>query len=301
MMQTLTGIFPAMFTPMSAPDRFDEDGIRKLVSYLLDGGVQGLFVLGSCGEFPVFSAEERADIISIVRDAAGSATPILAGTSGVTTRQTIRHTSLAAERGADVAVVLPPFYFGSSQAEIIAHFDAILNETEIPLLIYNNPFSTQTKIEIGTLKSLSGHPQVVGIKDSTSDFAFHQDLLAALWGTPTKVFQGDERLAAASFLAGCDGGTLGLASLAPRVFVDIYEHAVQRDIEGAFAAQQTANALLEIFEVRENGGDGGFFAAAKAALQLLGVCADVLSRPFARVTADELARVESILKRHRLL
>ena len=296
----LAGIFPAMFTPMKTPDRFDEQGLRRLVRYLTDGGVHGLFVLGSGGEFPVFTPEERGDIIGIVVDEVDGKVPIIVGTSAETTRKTMQNTNIAAERGASVAVILPPYYFTSTQAEVINHYQTILAETDIPILIYNNPFSTKVKISLETLHTLATKKKVVAVKDTTCDFAYHQDLLRSFEGKSVKIFQGDERLAAVSFLAGCDGGTLGLASITPRLFVELFQQAKQGNVAKVFEIQSQVNSLLRMFDVAD-GGDGSFFAGGKAALHLLGICENVISRPFEPLNSEAIQHVKQILNEHKLL
>ena len=302
MIQTsdLKGIFPAMFTPITERGEVDESGLRRLVQYLLSAGVHGLFVLGSCGEFPAFSSEERRGIVEKVVDEVKGNVPVIVGTSGESTGKTILNTKIAGQVGADAAVILPPYYFTSTQEEIVDHFRAVLAETDIPVMIYNNPFSARVKISLDTLETLSGEESVVAIKDSTGDFGFHEQLVNTLAGVNVRIFQGDERLAAASILIGTDGGTLGLASIAPRLFVDIYEAAKAGDYNRAFQLQYEANSLLEIFEV-VGATDGSFFAAGKAALQLLGICGPWVSRPFRPLTEEQVLQVEQVLRQHNLL
>lgn len=296
----LEGIFPAMFTPLTEEEQVDETGLRNLVNYLLNAGVHGLFVLGSGGEFPVFTPTERGKIIKIVVDEVNGKVPIIVGTSAETTRKAVINTQIASREGADVAVILPPYYFGSTQEEIIEHYKTILSETDIPVLIYNNPFSTKVKISLDTLETLAAKGNIVAIKDTTCDFYFHEQLVEVFEDTETKIFQGDERLAAASFLIGADGGTLGLASIVPKLFVDLYHTAKDGDYKKAFEFQNRINSLLQIFEVAGET-DASFFSGGKYALKLLEICKSSVSKPFRSLTEEQKVKVEEILKEHEIL
>ena len=297
----ITGVIPAMLTPMTANGDIDERGIRSLVRYLMSHGVNGVFVLGSSGEFSFLLPEERASVIRIVVDEVGGRLPVLAGVSDSGTKRVIENVKVAADAGADVAVALPPYYMGSTQSELQRHYAAILEATELPILLYNNPLSVGVSIPVELVESLAEHDRIVGIKDSSGDFTYFRRLLARLSARPRfRVVQGHEGLAAVSFLLGAHAGHLGLANVVPSLFVELYEAASAGDTRRALELQDEVDALSLMWSV---GGptDSSYLNSMKAALALLGVCGSGVSVPYQPLSADEVGHVRRILVAHGLL
>jgi 4-hydroxy-tetrahydrodipicolinate synthase len=257
--------------------------------------------LGSSGEFTALSPEDRLDVIRIVVDEVKGQVPILAGASDSGTKRVIRLVHAAREGGADVAVVLPPYYLGCTEAELLRHYQAILDETDMPILLYNNPASTRVRITLNTLKALTEHERVVGIKDSSGDFAYFRQAIYAYRDHPRfRVVQGHEGYAGVSFLLGAHAGHLGLANVAPRLFVELYEAAQDGKVEEVLRLQNEVDSLASMWEIG-GGTEASYFNSMKTALWLFGVCGLGVSRPYAPFGDAEVAQVRNIMQAHGLL
>lgn len=297
----IRGVIPAMLTPLTDDERVDEAGVRQLVRFLLGKGVHGLFILGSSGEFPALLPEERQEMIRIVVDEVKGRVPVLAGASDSGTKRVIANVHAARAAGADVAVVLPPYYLTCTEAEIIRHYQAILAETDMPILLYNNPPSTGVHITLGVLDVLAKHERIVGMKDSSGDFAFFQQVLYAYRDHPRfRVVQGHEGYAGISFLLGAHAGHLGLANVAPELFVHMYEAAKAGQTEQVMRLQHQVDSLAKMWTIG-GGSDSCYFNSMKAALKLFGVCGTGISRPYVPFGEAEMAQVRAMLQAHGLL
>ena len=295
------GVIPAMVTPLTDDEKIDEKGLRRLVRFLLERGVHGIFTLGSSGEFTALLPEERLDVIRIVVDEVSGQVPVLAGASDSGTKRVISLVHAARTGGADVAVVLPPYYLGCTEAELIRHYQAILDETDMPILLYNFPAGTGVRITLNILETLVGDHRVVGIKDSSGDFAYFRQMIYIYRDHPRfRVVQGHEGYAGVSFLLGAHAGHLGLANVAPRLFVKLYDAARAGDVEEVLRLQHQVDSLATMWEI---GGatESSYFNSMKTALHLFDVCGTGISRPYAPFGDTEVAEVQNILLQHGLL
>jgi len=291
------GIFPAMPTPLTEDERLDEVALARLVEHLLSGGVHGLWVLGSGGEAATLSETVRRDTIAATVGLVDGRVPVLVGTGATSTRQTIADTCLADELGADGAAIMAPYYFVLSPDELQAHYEAILCETDVPIMIYHNPWNAKLPMSVELVEALSAHERVIGIKDSAGDFAFTQALLHRFHDrSDFRVFQGIETNVAATILLGGHGAVLGLANLAPRLCVELYQAANQGNIERAFALQGRLSRLLESLSNGPGASDGLFVGGVKFGLSLLGICGPRATRPFRPLTASEKDRLREAME-----
>ena len=298
----LRGIFPPLPTPLTPGGNIDDEGLRRLIAHLVEGGVHGLWVLGSGGTYVAHTDDEKRRIVSTVVKEVGGAIPVLAGAGDCSTRKAIQGVELIAEAGADGAFVIPPFYFLHEQSELLNYFEAIAEVAPIPLMLYNNPANTQNGLTIDSIEQLSHVERIVGIKDSTCDLSYFQSLLHRFGTNPLfRVFQGGEFLVATSLLFGAHGAVFGLANVAPRLSVEIYEAARAKEVDRLVSLQERLVSLLEIEDIHGKGNDRSFLGGVQAALELLGVCSRTLPKPFLSFTEAEVARVDSILNKEGLL
>jgi 4-hydroxy-tetrahydrodipicolinate synthase len=208
---------------------------------------------------------------------------------------------LASELGADGAFILPPYYYVHSQDELQAHFELVLQETDLPIMLYHNPFNTKLPLRLGLVEALSKHERVIGIKDSGGDFTYTQALLRRFQDRPDfRIFQGFETTVAATLLLGGHGSVLGMPNLAPRLCVDLYDAASQGDIARAFALQARLTELLESLWSGLDSTDGLFIGGIKTGLSLLGICSPRTTRPFRPLTAEETQQLRGAMQREGL-
>jgi len=261
----LKGIYPACVTPFTADGAVDEKAIRHNVGRWLAAGCHGLLVLGSTGEFVHLDEYERDVAIVAARDACPKDRVLSIGVGHLGTAQTIRQTRRAAELGADVALVVTPFFYKAmmTHAALVAHYTAVADASPIPVLIYNVPPFTGINIEAQTVGALSKHPNIIGMKDSAGDVAqLSAEMDAAEPGFP--IFTGGARILYAAMMVGAVGGNLAVANVAPELCVAIYNAALANRREEALRLQ-TALAAVEAAVARPYG-----VAGYKVALSMLG-------------------------------
>lgn len=164
------GIIAAMVTPLTETYRVNEKGLRGLVNHLINGGVHGLFVVGTSGEFYGFTPEQRRKAFEICVDETKGRVPVYAGVNGITTKEAIAFAHMAEEVKADAISVLTPMFISLTQEELYNHYAEIAASTSLPMLLYNNVGKTNINISIDTAVRLSQIDNIVGIKDSSGDF-----------------------------------------------------------------------------------------------------------------------------------
>ncbi len=290
------GIFPPITTPLTETEEFDEQGMRRLVQYLIDSGVHGLFVLGSTGEFATFTQAERQRIIEVVVDEAAGRVPILANATEIGTKKTVQSARMVAETGADAMVLMVPFYFTHTASEVMRHFKDVTASVDLPAFIYNNPESTKFNLTPEMLEELCQEGRIVGIKDSSNDFAQFQELLRRFKGSKDfEVFQGEEHHLAASILLGAAGAVLTVANAVPKLCVALYEAGVNGEIERAFSLQDRLMKAFGMFQIPGALTAGSAIGGVKAALALRGICGGTVKKPFEPPPETDVKRIKEIL------
>lgn len=296
-MNKVQGIIPPLVTPILDRDVLDVDGLEQLLERVLGGGVQGVFALGTTGEAPSLSYRLRRKVIEHVCRKVAGRVPVFVGITDTSFVESIDLARIAADCGADAAVLAMPYYFPAGQSELIHYIESIVPELPLPVILYNMPAMTKVTLEVETLKRLAGLEQIVGIKDSSGDL----DYLAALqdlrllrpdWSIHT----GPEHLLIKSVGAGADGGVNGGANIFPKLFVDAYEAAVEGDEERMEALQLRIDQLQEIYDVGRN--VSRFIKGTKCALSVLGVCSDFMAEPFERFRIEERQQIQRIVNEH---
>jgi 4-hydroxy-tetrahydrodipicolinate synthase len=302
LVERIRGVFPAVVTPLTEDEEFDATAFERLVEYLLSNGVHGLWVLGGGGEGPNFSKELRGEVIRTAVQLAAGRVPVLIGTGAPSTRQTIENSQQAVNLGADAVAVIAPYFYLLKPDELQSHFETVAREAGVPVMLYHNPYNTKMPMSLEMIEALSTQEGIIGIKDSGGDFGFTQALLRLSQFRPGfRIFQGIETSAAATILLGGHGAVLGMANLAPRLCVQLYEAATQRDITRTLALQARLDALLGALWGGTNSGDGLFIGGVKVGLSLLGICCPRSARPFLPIADDEIAALREAMEREGLL
>ncbi len=264
-MPKLFGVYPACVTPFTDDDKVDTAGIKHNIGLWAAAGCHGFLALGSTGEFVVLDDNERDQVITAARDAVPSDRVLSVGVGHQGTAQTIRQAKRAAEMGADVVLVVTPFFYKPqmSHAALVAHYTAVADASPVPVLIYNVPPFTSLNIGVETVAALSRHPNIVGMKDSFGDVG---QLAAEIDSSADgfALFTGAARVLHAAMLVGCVGANLAVGNAAPELAVAIYNAAVAGRHEEARRLQ----TVLTAFEAQVNRPYG--VAAYKYALDLRG-------------------------------
>jgi 4-hydroxy-tetrahydrodipicolinate synthase len=289
MVVKIEGIIPAMVTPLDDNEEVDEIGLRRLVNYLIESGVHGLFPMGSQGEFYAFSPVEKARVWKIVVEETRGRVPVYAGTGAITTRQVIELNRLAQQAGVDAASITTPYFIHPTEDELYHHYMQIAEATRLPILLYSNPARTGIAISPGLTARLSQHPGIVGIKDSGGDLTLTIEMIRR---TDSKfaVLMGRDSLIYAALHHGVRGAIAATASVMPRLVVEIYEAFRGGDLPRALAAQERLHPLRVAF------GLGSFPVVVKDALNLIGIPVGPPRRPIRPLTGEARDRLRAVLK-----
>ncbi|GMA15148.1 dihydrodipicolinate synthase family protein (plasmid) [Deinococcus metallilatus] len=301
----LHGIIPPVVTPLTPDFQVDEPALRRVLRHLLDGGVHGLFLLGSTSEVVFMDAPQRREVLRIAVDEVAGRVPLLAGVIDPTTDRVIAHARDAQAAGVDGLVVTAPFYTRTSQAEIVEHFRAVRQAVPLPIMAYDIPVCVHVKLERPTLRQMRAEGLIEGLKDSSGDDTNFRLLALECQDDPDfRLFTGSELMVDTALLVGAHGCVPGLGNVDPAGYVALYGAARREDWPEARRLQER---LIRLFGIALQGtprtspnasGVGGF----KTALHLLGlVPTHHMHRPNAPLNAEETRRVEAILAAEGLL
>ena len=164
------GSITALITPFNN-DNIDESTYQSFIEWQINQGSHGLVPCGTTGESPVLSHEEHSRVINLCLEVAKDKVPVIAGTGSNSTEEAISLTKLAIKAGADAALIVTPYYNKPNQRGLIEHYLKIANSVDIPIIIYNIPGRSVIDMDLETLKILSKHSNIVGIKDAAGDLA----------------------------------------------------------------------------------------------------------------------------------
>lgn len=296
----MQGIVTPIVTPFTCEGRLNAEALERLVQFQVENGVNGLFVFGSSGEGPAITDDQRHLVLETVMRANHGGAAVLVGISDNSTSRVIERAKQAADYDIDGLVVAPPFYHMNSQTEVADHFRAIREHTSIPIFAYDVPALVKTKIAADTVVKLASENVIAGIKDSSGDMsAFRQLIVSARSIEGFTVFTGMELLVDVAMLMGADGAVAGLANVAPREYVELYD--LCRAGEWQRAAELQAR-LVQLFNIAYVGAPEGSFSAGalsgfKAGLMCKGVLDDcAMAAPMRSLTQDGLTQVRNIMK-----
>lgn len=284
----IKGIIPAMVTPLTGDQELDEDGLRSFVNYLIEGGVHGLFPMGSQGEFYAFTPEEKYRVWQIVVEEAAGRVPVYAGTGAITTRQVLELNGLAEKAGVDGVSVLTPFFITPSEEELYHHYTTIADAAGVPVLLYSNPGRTGVRLPTRLISRLAAHPNIAGIKDSGGDLTQTIEIIGGT-GPDFAVLMGRDSLIYAGLNHGIKGAIAATASVVPGLVVEIYEAFQAGDRAAALAAQQRLLPLRSAFDL------GTFPVVVKDALTLLGIPAGPARSPLGSLTGPAREQLRQVL------
>lgn len=283
------GIIPAMVTPLTGEDELNEKALRKLTDYLIDGGVHGVFAIGSQGEFWGFSSEEKQRVWEIVVEQTAKRVPVYAGTAAVTTREAIRLTQLAEKAGVDAVSILTPYFISPNEDELFDHYKAIAEETSLPIVLYSNPARTGVGISPGLITRLAEIKNIVGIKDSSGDIQLTMQYIRS---TPDDfaILMGRDTLIYVGLLIGAKGAIAATGNVVPKLVAQIYDRFIGGDDEGAREAQNALAPLRLAFAW------GTFPVVIKEALDLIGMEAGPARMPVGPMSEEQRERLAQVLK-----
>jgi len=289
--QRFTGIYPVLPTALTENETLDEAAQRRVVEFILQSGVHGLWVLGGGGEGGILPEKTRFEVIRTTIETVAGRIPVIVSVGESGTLRTIERIRRIEKMAIDAISITAPYYYLHSQEELLLHFRTILAETDLPVVLYNVPFNTKNPFSLETIQELAVHPQVVGIKDALGDFGFHLKILEQCKGLQFRVFQGWDNLLVPSVLAGADGAILYNPVLDPDLTLRAYEAANKGDFKAAMGIQTELNSLIPLFGDTESSA----IAAMKEALALRGLCNRTVCKPFKPLTKEQAHKIKEVL------
>jgi 4-hydroxy-tetrahydrodipicolinate synthase len=256
------GILPALVTPFTDDGKtVDEERLRVLVNHCLELGVHGVVPCGTTGEFVNLSTEEKKQVIKIVVDEVNGKVPVVAGTGASGTREALEMTKYAKDAGATAALIVTPYYMKPADRGIYEHYNTIASEVDLPIILYNIPQCTGLPLPWQMVEDLAQIPNIVGVKDSSGQLSF---ILAVLEKVRDKinVLCGHDEVVVAALAAGCSGAILASANVIPDVWIQIYNHVKNGELQKARELQYKVQKIARIIA-------GSGAVGTKAALNMM--------------------------------
>ena len=292
----IEGIIPAVVTPFDENEDVDERGFRKILNYLIDSGVHGLFPVGSQGEFFALTNEEKKGLIDIAVEEARGRVFVMPNTGAITTRESIELSQYAEKAGADCVSIITPFFISPDQQELHEHIKAICQSVKIPVLCYNNPGRTGgVALTPTTLARLAEEvPNFAGIKDSSGDLTLVAEMIR-LCPPDFKVIMGRDTLIYGALTYGAAGAIAATANVAPKLIVGIYRAFREGDYERAKEYQRELAPLRIAFAL------GSFPVVVKEALTLMGLPGGRCRKPIQPLNSEKRAQLRDVLVKMELI
>ena len=301
----LRGVVPPVCTPFTADYEVDEKSLRKLINHLIDGGVHGLFVLGSTSEVAYLTDKRRADVIRIAIDETKGRVPVVAGAIDMTTLRVNEHVRAAVEAGLDGIVLTAPFYVRTHPEEIALHFKLVKEACgDVPLYAYDIPVAANgVKLETSIVLKMAKEGVIQGLKDSSGNDAGIRAVVLGAQKMGLKEFvvlTGSELTVDSALMAGAHGVVPGIGNIDPVGYVKIFDYVAAGDYKAARAEQERLTEMFGLVDVgapSRMGRGSSALGAFKASLKLLGIIEDGRTAPpQIPLNAEEIAAIVPFLK-----
>lgn len=299
----LTGVIPPVVTPLNTDGSIDVPSLLNLVDFLIDGGVDGLFVLGSSSEVAYLTDAQRAEVLETTAMHVAGRVPVLAGVIDMTTPRVIEHAKVAKALGADAIVATAPFYTRVSDVEVERHFRGLRAAVDLPLYAYDIPACVHSKLNPALLIRLGSEGILAGIKDSSGDEGSLRGIIIARRTTPAltnfAIFTGAELTVDSALNMGSDGVVPGLGNVDPKGYVKLFKLVKSGQTEAAREEQERLHRLFQLVKSGTPGRMGpnsSAIGAFKAGLMLQGVIAShTTAEPQVPLNDEEIATVAGFL------
>lgn len=289
------GLGTAIVTPFT-PGRqeIDYEALERVVEMQIDAGVAALVPCGSTGESATLTHDEHVNVIEFVVKQAKGRVPVIAGTGSNATREAVRLTCRARDVGAAGALLISPYYNKPTQEGIYLHYKTIAEQARFPLIVYNIPGRTGSKIEATTIVRLAELDEIVGLKEATGSLDEVQEVIR-LCGDRIAVYSGDDALTLPIMEAGGCGVISVISNVLPKAFREVVEAAARGDFSLARVLNSNLEPLMRALFFETNP------IPVKAALAMMGLCRDELRLPLTPMSEEPRAKLRAVLEEMRLL
>ena len=284
-----TGCGTALITPFTN-GQVDVDALRKLVEMQLENGIDALIANGTTGEPSTMTDDEWTLVLKTVVEQANGRVPVIAGTGGNHTAAVIAKAKLAKELGADAQLCVTPYYNKTTQAGLVAHYQAIARNSELPVIIYNVPSRTGLNILPETLAVLAEEENIIAVKEASANMIQIMDMMR-LCGDKIDFYSGSDELTAPIMAIGGKGVISVLSNLAPSKVREMTHGRIENAVKLNLEFMPLIHALFAQTSP----------TPAKAAAQMLGICSDEVRLPLIPLNESEKAALKAEMQKARLL
>ena len=285
------GIYVPLITSFNEDESIDFPSYKKVIDFVIEGGVHGLLVGGTTGEYHVMSTEERKSLIKAGCEYAADRVPVMAGVGCFTAKETIELANYAADCGAEFGLVLPPYYHHTTDEGVADFYKEVAAGSRVGIVIYNYPGATNVDMSPEMIYELSKEENIVSVKES-ADFG-HLCKVAALTRGATNftVFTGEEHFILPTFAVGGQGAFGILINLLPKEIVKIYDLAMNNDMVAARELNSKLTGIYDLMEVEGNPYPG----PVKAGMDMIGIKGGKVRKPLTQPTESLKARMKEQL------
>ena len=285
----LSGVMPALITPFDANGNVDFKAFEKHLTAMRAAGVTGWVPMGSTGEYSALSNAEREEVLKFVKDFADEGEALIAGTNAPATREVIENTLRAREIGYETVLLATPFYTRPTQDELLAHYRAVLDATDVKLVLYSYPSKDGLEIGFDILDALADDPRVIGIKESSGSLQRAIDIHARYNGR-IDLISGSDDIALDFMFWGADAWICGPANCMAKACVDL---------DQTFRAGELANArakMIVLYRAMNILESGKFVQKVKYGCELQGTPVGTCRAPLGELTAEEKAEFRKAMQ-----
>jgi len=269
------GMATALITPMT-PTGVDYDALARLIEFQIESGINGLISVGTTGESATLSPEERKAVIRFTVKQVNGRVPVIAGTGTNNTQHVLDFTRSACDDGADAVLVVTPYYNKATQSGLIAHYTAVADVSEKPVILYNVPSRTGCNILPDTVAALSEHPNIAAIKEASGNMSQVVEIFAKC-GDKIDVYSGEDALTVAMMAMGGMGCISVLSNVIPKEASEMTAKVFAGDIAGAAAMQCKFLPLINALFSEVNP------IPAKAAMAAMGFGEEIVRMPLSKM------------------
>ena len=296
----IRGVMVPVLTPLTPDERVDNDSLHRLLDYLIEGGVHGIWAAGTTGEFAALAGDQQVALIETVVEGVAGRVPVIGNISAPSTQLAVNIGQAVREMGLDGVAATPPYYYPCAQDELLDHYRHIKDRVGMPLWVYNIPVTVKTVVEPQTIAQLAGEGTVVGVKDSSGagELFAQLNVLCDQGGIELYRFLGTMYRVASTRAVGGHGVIPGIANLVPSIVAKAWEAGEKGDAE--LARELTRKILIasKIMSLANAGGpNAASFSGMKSALRIMGVIDhDTVSRPLRPLTDEEKEPIAGIVE-----
>jgi 4-hydroxy-tetrahydrodipicolinate synthase len=295
-MKKIRGAITALITPFTTNGKLDEEGFKQNLNFQISNGIDGLVPLGTTGEAPTLTHEEKEKVIKLTVKAAKGKVPIIVGTGSYSTQLTIEYTQQAAELGADMALIVTPYYNKPTQEGLYKHFKAITESTPLPIMVYNIQGRTGQNLETNTLRRIADLPNIIGVKEASGNISQVGEVIETIARHRPNF----------SVLSGDDANTLVLMALGGDGVISVISNLIPAKVKQLVEAIEKGNLTLarELHYQMMPIVRGAFLetnpSPIKAAMNYFGMPSGGCRLPLCDLTTENIKKLSDILDKSQI-